>query len=123
MLLYFRIKLVTFCQEWITNNVSPPPEVPGSLATEMEKRALEEERVCSTSSSSVCFNKHILRPRESEMLQKPNKNTKGKHALRKSSRNRSGKMLKGNRLQKSGSKKPVIEPIRKQQLSPQREKH
>jgi eukaryotic translation initiation factor 2-alpha kinase 4 len=36
---------VTFTQEWISDNVSPPIEVPGSLATEMKKRASDEERV------------------------------------------------------------------------------
>ncbi|KZT06721.1 Serine/threonine-protein kinase [Laetiporus sulphureus 93-53] len=37
-------QIVTFAQEWITSNVSPPVEVVGSLATEMNKRAYEEER-------------------------------------------------------------------------------
>jgi hypothetical protein len=87
---------VTFSQEWITNNVSPPPEVPGSLATEMEKRALEEERVCSALSIYVPFDKHIFRLSESETLLKPSKNMKGKYALQKNSKNRSGKTLKGS---------------------------
>ncbi|KAI0066910.1 Serine/threonine-protein kinase [Artomyces pyxidatus] len=34
----------TFAQEWILANVEPPVEVVGSLATEMNRRALEEER-------------------------------------------------------------------------------
>ncbi|OBZ78007.1 Serine/threonine-protein kinase gcn2 [Grifola frondosa] len=36
--------VVTFAQEWISENVVPAIEVAGSLATEMNKRASEEER-------------------------------------------------------------------------------
>ncbi|KAH9923827.1 uncharacterized protein B0H18DRAFT_1013542 [Fomitopsis serialis] len=36
-------QIVTFAQEWITHNVKPPVEVVGSLATEMNRRAHEEE--------------------------------------------------------------------------------
>lgn len=34
---------MTAAQEWLENNVSPPVEVKGSLASEMNKRAVEEE--------------------------------------------------------------------------------
>ncbi|KAI0954220.1 hypothetical protein AcV7_007513 [Taiwanofungus camphoratus] len=37
-------QVITFAQDWIANNVVPPAEVAGSLATEMSKRASEEER-------------------------------------------------------------------------------
>ncbi|KAL6299472.1 kinase-like domain-containing protein [Sparassis latifolia] len=37
-------QIVTYAQDWITNNVARPVEVVGSLATEMNKRASEEER-------------------------------------------------------------------------------
>ncbi|THH28609.1 hypothetical protein EUX98_g5583 [Antrodiella citrinella] len=36
-------QIVTFAQDWILNNVTPPAEVSGSLATEMKKRAIAEE--------------------------------------------------------------------------------
>ena len=39
------IKIVTFCQDWIVNNVIPPEEVVGSLAVQMNQRALDQERV------------------------------------------------------------------------------
>ena len=38
-------KLVTACQDWIADNVKPSPEVPGSLASQMNQRAEDEERV------------------------------------------------------------------------------
>ena len=34
-------------QEWIADRVQPPSEASGSLATEMTKRATQEERVSS----------------------------------------------------------------------------
>jgi hypothetical protein len=37
------LKVITFAQEWIKNNVTPPKA--GSLAAEMNKRASEEEKV------------------------------------------------------------------------------
>ncbi|KAI0320013.1 hypothetical protein OF83DRAFT_1275377 [Amylostereum chailletii] len=37
-------QIVTFLQDWISSNVTPPIEVVGSLATEMTRRALDEER-------------------------------------------------------------------------------
>ena len=40
------VKIITFCQDWISTNVTPPEEVFGSLAVQMKQRALDEERVC-----------------------------------------------------------------------------
>ncbi|KAJ7121645.1 hypothetical protein C8R44DRAFT_622641 [Mycena epipterygia] len=37
-------QIVTFCQDWLTSHVVPPIEIPGSLASQMTQRALEEER-------------------------------------------------------------------------------
>ncbi|KAH9943970.1 hypothetical protein B0H21DRAFT_747282 [Amylocystis lapponica] len=37
-------QVITFSQDWMSINISPPVEVVGSLATEMNKRASEEER-------------------------------------------------------------------------------
>src|SRR5882762_9857128 len=39
------LQIIVFAQDWITMNVIPPVEVVGSLATEMIKRATDEERV------------------------------------------------------------------------------
>jgi hypothetical protein len=39
------IQVVTLAQDWIATNVTPPLEVVGSLASEMIKRASEEEQV------------------------------------------------------------------------------
>ncbi|KAF8148631.1 kinase-like domain-containing protein [Crassisporium funariophilum] len=36
--------IVTLCQDWISNHVTPPVEVVGSLALQMNQRAMEEER-------------------------------------------------------------------------------
>ncbi|OCH91731.1 Serine/threonine-protein kinase [Obba rivulosa] len=36
-------QVITFCQDWMANNVVPPVEVVGSLATQMNQRAQEEE--------------------------------------------------------------------------------
>lgn len=41
-------QIVTFAQDWISNKVKPPVEVVGSLATEMNRRAYEEELVRHT---------------------------------------------------------------------------
>lgn len=38
-------QIVTFAQDWIASSVKPPVEVVGSLATEMNRRALEKEMV------------------------------------------------------------------------------
>ncbi|KAK0199520.1 kinase-like domain-containing protein [Desarmillaria ectypa] len=37
-------QIVTFCQEWLNENVAAPAEVIGSLAVQMRQRAAEEER-------------------------------------------------------------------------------
>ncbi|TFK47428.1 Serine/threonine-protein kinase [Heliocybe sulcata] len=37
-------QIVTFAQDWLSDNIKPPAEVVGSLATLMSQRALEEER-------------------------------------------------------------------------------
>ncbi|KAA1478685.1 Serine/threonine-protein kinase [Dentipellis sp. KUC8613] len=37
-------QIVTFAQDWLATNVKPPVEAVGSLATEMIKRAMDEER-------------------------------------------------------------------------------
>ncbi|KAF9445879.1 Serine/threonine-protein kinase [Macrolepiota fuliginosa MF-IS2] len=37
-------QIVTFAQEWIGSNVTPPVEVTGSLALQMNQRAMDEER-------------------------------------------------------------------------------
>ncbi|KAG7440064.1 Serine/threonine-protein kinase [Guyanagaster necrorhizus] len=37
-------QIVTFCQEWLSDNVAAPAEVIGSLAVQMRQRAAEEER-------------------------------------------------------------------------------
>ena len=52
-------KIVTFCQDWIVNNVSPPEEVVGSLAVQMKQRALDQERVRAFS-LSLSFHVHVL---------------------------------------------------------------
>jgi hypothetical protein len=39
------IQVITLAQDWIATNVTPPVEVVGSLASEMIKRASEEEQV------------------------------------------------------------------------------
>ncbi|KAJ6497813.1 kinase-like domain-containing protein [Mycena sanguinolenta] len=38
-------QIVTFCQDWLSSHVIPPIDIPGSLANQMTRRALEEERV------------------------------------------------------------------------------
>jgi translation initiation factor 2-alpha kinase 4 len=38
-------QIITTAQEWLADHVHPPTEASGSLATEMTKRAIEEERV------------------------------------------------------------------------------
>ncbi len=38
-------QVVTVAQDWISTNIAPPVEVVGSLASEMIKRASEEEQV------------------------------------------------------------------------------
>jgi hypothetical protein len=38
-------QIVTLAQEWIAANVIPPVEVIGSLALQMNQRAIDEERV------------------------------------------------------------------------------
>lgn len=42
---YHNIQVITLAQDWIATNVSPPVEVVGSLASEMIRRASEEEQV------------------------------------------------------------------------------
>jgi hypothetical protein len=42
---YHNIQVITFAQDWIATNISPPVEVVGSLASEMIRRASEEEQV------------------------------------------------------------------------------
>ncbi|KAK0438425.1 kinase-like domain-containing protein [Armillaria borealis] len=37
-------QIVTFCQDWLSENVAAPAEVIGSLAVQMKQRAAEEER-------------------------------------------------------------------------------
>ncbi|KAF9482948.1 hypothetical protein BDN70DRAFT_828321 [Pholiota conissans] len=37
-------EIVSFAQEWLRENVNPPPEVVGSLALQMNQRAIEEAR-------------------------------------------------------------------------------
>ncbi|KAL4251194.1 non-specific serine/threonine protein kinase [Abortiporus biennis] len=37
-------QIVTFAQDWILNNIAPPVEVSGSLATQMTQRAIAEEQ-------------------------------------------------------------------------------
>ncbi|KIL60768.1 hypothetical protein M378DRAFT_906708 [Amanita muscaria Koide BX008] len=37
-------QIVTFVQEWLVSNISPPVEVVGSLALQMNQRAMDEER-------------------------------------------------------------------------------
>ncbi|KAK0506828.1 kinase-like domain-containing protein, partial [Armillaria luteobubalina] len=37
-------QIVTFCQDWLSENVAAPAEVIGSLALQMKQRAAEEER-------------------------------------------------------------------------------
>ncbi|TFY73054.1 hypothetical protein EWM64_g10958, partial [Hericium alpestre] len=37
-------QIVTFAQDWLAAHINPPPEVQGSLATQMIKRASDEER-------------------------------------------------------------------------------
>jgi hypothetical protein len=39
------IQVITSAQDWIATNITPPVEVVGSLASEMIKRASEEEQV------------------------------------------------------------------------------
>ena len=41
----FFFQVVTVAQDWIATNIAPPVEVAGSLASEMIKRASEEEQV------------------------------------------------------------------------------
>ena len=57
--LFTSIKIVTFCQDWIANNVTPPKEVVGSLAIQMNQRALDQERVCAF---SLLFSCSIVQP-------------------------------------------------------------
>ncbi|KAF9065023.1 kinase-like domain-containing protein [Rhodocollybia butyracea] len=38
------MEIVTFCQDWMTDNVIPPKEAPGSLALQMNLRAEDEEK-------------------------------------------------------------------------------
>jgi eukaryotic translation initiation factor 2-alpha kinase 4 len=42
---YHNIQVITLAQDWIATNISPPVEVVGSLASEMIRRASEEEQV------------------------------------------------------------------------------
>ncbi|CDO76045.1 hypothetical protein BN946_scf184959.g3 [Trametes cinnabarina] len=37
-------QIVTFAQDWLKDNVKPPTEVSGSLAAQMNRRAIEQER-------------------------------------------------------------------------------
>lgn len=46
-------QIITFAQDWIATHVVPPVEVVGSLATEMNKRASEEERVSGIPPCSI----------------------------------------------------------------------
>ena len=39
------VKIVTFCQDWIVSNLTPPEEVLGSLAVQMNQCVLDQERV------------------------------------------------------------------------------
>jgi hypothetical protein len=42
---YHDIQVITLAQDWIATNITPRVEVVGSLASEMIKRASEEEQV------------------------------------------------------------------------------
>ena len=42
---YHNTQVITLAQDWIVTNISPPVEVVGSLASEMIRRASEEEQV------------------------------------------------------------------------------
>lgn len=42
---YHNIQVITLAQDWIATNISPPVEAVGSLASEMIRRASEEEQV------------------------------------------------------------------------------
>ncbi|KAH9846907.1 Serine/threonine-protein kinase [Lenzites betulinus] len=37
-------QMVTFAQEWVVEHIKPPSEVSGSLATQMNRRAIEQEK-------------------------------------------------------------------------------
>jgi len=37
-------QIITSAQEWLADHIHPPIEASGSLATEMTRRAIEEER-------------------------------------------------------------------------------
>lgn len=51
------VQIVTFAQEWMSDNVTPPVES-SSLAVEMNKRAIDQEKVRSLHLTT--FGLHIL---------------------------------------------------------------
>jgi translation initiation factor 2-alpha kinase 4 len=63
------IKIVTFCQDWIVNNVIPPEEVVGSLAVQMNQRALDQERVRTFSLSLFTFLFNLFQARHERELE------------------------------------------------------
>ena len=57
------------CQDWLVNNVKPPEEVPGSLAIQMNKRALDEEKARKQREAEEAAKEQERREREAQELE------------------------------------------------------
>ncbi|EKM74744.1 hypothetical protein AGABI1DRAFT_109872 [Agaricus bisporus var. burnettii JB137-S8] len=62
-------QIVTCAQEWIENNVTPPVEVAGSLALQMNQRAKDEERVRREKAAEALRLEQERQAKEEEELQ------------------------------------------------------
>ncbi|KAG8220630.1 kinase-like domain-containing protein [Butyriboletus roseoflavus] len=76
-------QIITMAQEWIADRVQPPSEASGSLATEMTKRAIQEERERQEREEAEAERQSELAARHAEQLQEQLQADAQKHLIAK----------------------------------------
>ncbi|KAI9461114.1 hypothetical protein HD554DRAFT_2206776 [Boletus coccyginus] len=76
-------QIITTAQEWIADRVQPPSEASGSLATQMTKRATQEERERREREEAEVERQSVLAAREAEQLQEQLQIDAQKHLIAK----------------------------------------
>ncbi|KAF7299301.1 hypothetical protein MIND_00879100 [Mycena indigotica] len=62
-------QIATASQDWLEQNVVPPIDVPGSLASQMMLRTLEEERIRKQQAADMAAQEHEARAKQTQQLE------------------------------------------------------